>query len=38
VFCFEMPAEQGVPVKMTDPLALAEILAKGREKRSPGER
>jgi hypothetical protein len=31
-------AEQGVPVKMTDPLALAEIaeiLLAGREKRSP---
>jgi hypothetical protein len=34
-------AEQGVPVKMTDPLALdeiAEILLEGREKRSPSER
>jgi hypothetical protein len=34
-------AEQGVPVKLSDPLALAEIariLASGREKRSPGER
>jgi hypothetical protein len=34
-------AEQGVPVKMTDPLALAEIaeiLLSGREKRSSSER
>ena len=34
-------AEQGVPVKMTDPFALdkiAEILLSAREKRSPSER
>jgi hypothetical protein len=34
-------AEQGVPVKLSDPLALAEIaeiLALGREKRSSSER
>jgi hypothetical protein len=34
-------AEQGVPVKMTDPVALAkiaDILASGREKRSSSER
>jgi hypothetical protein len=31
-------AEQGIPVKMTDPVALAEIAAilrSGRDKRSP---
>jgi hypothetical protein len=34
-------AEQGVPVKLSDPIALAEIaeiLRSGREKRSPSER
>lgn len=34
-------AEQGVPVKLSDPLALAEIaeiLLSGRDKRSPGGR
>ena len=34
-------AEQGVPVKLTDPLVLAEIaeiLLSGREQRSTGER
>jgi hypothetical protein len=34
-------AEQGVPVKMTDPLALdkiAEILLEGRDKRRSGEK
>jgi hypothetical protein len=34
-------AEQGVPVKVTDPLVLAEvaeILLSGREKRSPRKR
>ena len=34
-------AEQGVAVKLSDPLALAEIaeiLAQGREKRSSSER
>jgi hypothetical protein len=34
-------AEQGVPVKLSDPLALAEIaeiLRSGREKRSSSER
>ena len=34
-------AEQGIPVKITDPLVLAEvarILSLGREKRSPRER